>query len=370
MSSGSSGINLYFPNEGIQLSSHEILKSEFKNQSDYFLSIRNILKWWHETTLPLEIQTSGSTGKPKKILFSRKQVQAGAELTIKHLDLQSGNSALLTIDPQYVGGRMMIIRSLIAGMNLICVPPVSNPFQYQFDVPIHFSAFVPLQISEILSDQNVRDRFKMIKNILIGGAPVSPSTWNMLVNMSTRIFATYGMTETLSHVALRENKAGNDFYQALSGINFTADDRGCLGIEAPHLQPEIIQTNDIIELIDAKTFRWVGRADFMINSGGVKLNPELVEAEIYAAMENFGLNSEIMVAGIPDEVLGEKMILIVASGSADKQELKEKFLALIKDIAGRFHRPKEIFIVVELPKNSGGKIDRKAALDLILNRQG
>jgi O-succinylbenzoic acid--CoA ligase len=357
-------IELYFPIEGLRVNSRDLLNRDFDFGSDYFRLVVSIIKWWSETDQPMEIQTSGSTGHPKTLRFNRQQVKESALLTITALNLTSEKRAMLAIDPKFIGGRMMIIRALVAGMDLICIPPVANPLTIDLTEAVHFGSFVPYQVANIFSDSNSLNRFKKIDQVLIGGAPVGEGLWNKIQELPNQIFISYGMTETLSHVALRKNKVDQDYYHALPDILFDVDDRGCLNIYAPHIQHEKIQTNDVVELLGRSGFRWIGRADNIINSGGIKINPEQVEESLRIAFERIGIKQEFIVSGIPDSDLGSKLILIIAAGPADRSDFEIKIRESFEFIPDRYSRPRAVLFVEQMVRNAGGKIDRAATLKL------
>lgn len=360
-------IELFFPVEGISVNSRDLIKQEFESGTDYLQSVRRILKWWYETDLPLEIQTSGSTGNPKKLSFSREQVISSASLTIDSLKLESSSRALLAIDPDFIGGRMMIVRSLVAGMDLICIPPMANPLLVEISCQVNFASFVPYQVRSIMSDKLTFERFKKIDQVLIGGASVGADLWNQITELNNRVYSTYGMTETLSHIALLENIPCENHYTALNGVKLAVDHRSCLNIYAPHIQKQIIQTNDVVELLSTSAFRWVGRVDNIINSGGLKINPENVEELLRDAMERLDIRNEFIVSGVPDPALGTKLVLITAGKNSEPPDIEKKISTLIESISNKYHRPKQIFFVDQLIKNAGGKIDRAATLKLISN---
>ncbi len=209
------------------------------------------------------------------------------------------------------------------------------------------------------------DRFKKIDQVLVGGAPIGGDLWSQITELNNRVYLTYGMTETLSHIALLENKPGINDYKALNGVQFAIDNRGCLNIYAPHIQEQIIQTNDVVELINTSAFRWVGRIDNIINSGGLKINPENVEEQLRVAFERVEIGNEFIVSSVPDPVLGSKLVLIIAGTNSEPPDIEKRLWTSLGSIPNKYHRPKEIFFMDQLIKNAGGKIDRAATLNLI-----
>ncbi len=228
------------------------------------------------------LQTSGSTGTPKQINVTRDQLKSSAHLTAKAIGLQKNDTSLICLDTRYIAGIMMIVRSLETSMNMIIVEPSSNPLEkVEEDDTIDFTALVPLQLETILKSPQ-REKLNKIKNTLIGGAALNPKTIKELEGLPCSFFATYGMTETLSHIALQKlnGKNAQDFFEVLPGITITKDERGCLVINAPHISVDPVITNDLVELFGSSQFRWLGRVDTIINTGGVKVIPEKIEATI------------------------------------------------------------------------------------------
>lgn len=175
----------------------------------------------------------------------------------------------------------MIVRTILSGADLITIKPTSSPLQNLED-DIDFAAMVPMQVETTLANPETRSRFARIKQVIIGGAAVSPTLEQRLQELPTRCYGTYGMTETVSHIALREinGERKSPAYFALGKVSFSMDKRGCLIINTPHLQQQRFITNDIVQLVDTTHFEWLGRHDNVINSGGVKLFPESIEARI------------------------------------------------------------------------------------------
>lgn len=326
-------------------------ESEFESSTFSF-----IRKWFGPSDTFLQ-NTSGSTGAPKTIAITRQQMIASAKLTQHALELQAGDTALVCLDPEFIAGKMMLVRSFVADMKIMAVNPSSNPFrELPPDIAIDFTALVPFQVYELLqSDQAFR--LNSIKNILVGGAPLNEETQDALSRFTCQLYATYGMTETVSHIALQRINGhfASKYFSVLPGIKIEADDRGCLVIDAPYLQEKVI-TNDIVEIKDAQHFRWVGRADNIINTGGRKVVPEKIEGAIRSLFDGLNIRNRILISSLPDAVLGNKIILLIEgdvsrfSASGIKQHLKGKLSS--------YEIPKEIYFNVNFILTKNGKINR------------
>jgi len=308
--------------------------------------VNQFISEWYSSDDEMIIQTSGSTGKPKSISVKKKCMRNSAQLTGKTFNLKEGDTALLCIPMKYIAGKMMVVRALELGLDLKVVEPSSNPLNGIKEI-VDFSAMVPFQLENSLNQLN------KIKTLIIGGGQVSPKLVEKLQIESTQVYETYGMTETLTHVAIKPLNGPNisDLFRALDGIHFEKDDRGCLAIHASALNPVPIVTNDLVELIDENSFRWLGRFDNVINSGGVKIIPELVEAKLLSIIPN----NRFFINGESDESLGEKVVLVVEGN----------VIEISFDSLEKFEKPKEIYFISEFLETESGKIRRGETLKII-----
>jgi len=240
----------------------------------------------------------------------------------------------------------MMVRSLKLGLELKVIEPSSNPMK-GITEKIDFGAMVPLQLENTLND------LAKVKTLIVGGGQVNPKLVEKLQNVSTQVYETYGMTETLTHVAIKplNGPSKSDVFRALDDIDFELDGRGCLVINAPKMNPKPVITNDFIDLVDEKSFRWLGRYDNIINSGGIKIIPEVVEAKLSSIVPN----RRFFIAGKSDKSLGEKVVLVVEGKSMD---ISCKSL-------DKFEQPKEIHFIPEFVETKSGKIHRQTTLSLI-----
>lgn len=289
------------------------------------------------------IQTSGSTGKPKSIRFTKEQLITSARKTISFFQLQSNTKALLCLSPDTIGGKMMLVRAIVGQYPIYIVEASLNPLR---DLPtdIDFVAMVPAQVKQSLESQ--LHVFKHIKHILVGGAELTTEVNKQLREQGMRAYQSFGMTETIAHVALREIGINDETnYEALPGITFrSVENRLC--IDYPDLQTDPILTNDEIELIDETHFRWLGRTDFVINSGGKKIHPESLEQTFTPIIVG-----PFFVSSIPDETWGAALVCI-----CEKEQKLSK--ALFSTFVANFEIPKFVAFTPFIYTESG-KIKRK-----------
>lgn len=323
--------------------------TKLKESIDFFLN------QWDNDDLYITTRTSGSTGEPKEIKILKSKMKDSARMTGDYLQIKENDRALLCLSPETIGGKMMIVRAIELNLNLTVVSVCGSPLNETVN-NIDFIAMVPLQLMN--SIQYSLEKLKTIRNIIIGGGIISPSLENKLIENNLSVFHTYGMTETISHVAMRKIGVNSSPYFTAIGKNtFTQiDDR--LIIHSPLLESGTIITNDIVELIDNKNFIFKGRFDFVINSGGIKINPESVENKL----EN-KLTSPFFIGSLKDELLGEKVILCIENNQPypiDKSDLLNGL--------SKYENPKEIYFIPKFIRTESGKINRIKTLEwLILN---
>ncbi len=302
------------------------------------------------------LHTSGSTGQPKEITVEYGRMLASARMTCDFLDLKEGDTALLCLSTQYIAGRMMEIRAQERKLNLIRREPSAHPLK-DVDETIDFAAMVPLQVYETLQVAQERERLSRIRHLIIGGGAIDQELEDELSTFPNNIWSTYGMTETLSHVAMRRisptSTAGRDiYYRPLPGVNLSLDERECLVINAPHLNPDVLHTNDVVEFNDDGGFIVKGRIDNVICSGGIKIQIEEVEAVLHKYFGN-----AIMVTSKPNRKFGEVVVYLI-TGQIDEHALR---LAVPP-----YWLPKQIKQVSRLPITETGKPDRAKAKEIAL----
>ena len=310
--------------------------------------ILDFLEDWDSDAEFIISKTSGSTGIPKEIQIPKSAMKLSAKLTAEFFGLEKGNSALLCLPVNFIAGKMMIVRAMETGLKLFCTEPKSQISLEKFD-EINFVPMTPMQV------ENSFEELHKIKILLIGGAPLNFELKSKLKELPTRVFESYGMTETITHIALKE--ISEEFFTILKQMKIRQDERNCLVIQTPYFEEEII-TNDIVELKNENQFKWLGRFDNVINSGGIKLFPEQIEEKLKPFIEN-----EFIITSIPDKILGEKLILIIEKLDDGCLMLEELITQNAK--LEKFEIPKEIFYLEKFPRTESGKIKRNELLTLI-----
>jgi O-succinylbenzoic acid--CoA ligase len=347
---------VYSHNELIRL-------SPLPTASDFQRATIKFCQDWLSGQQEFTIQTSGSTGAPKSMVLQRSQMEASARQTIEALQLKAGETSLICLDTKYIAGQMMLVRSFIAGMNIVAVEPSSNPLK-EMDQRIDFVALVPFQLENIF--EHAYKNINKIRCAIIGGAVISNSLKEKIRSSACAVYATYGMTETLSHIALQRLNGAHaqDYFETFPTIGLRLDLRGCLCIKASYL-PEEIVTNDLAERIDEKKFRWLGRIDNVINSGGVKVIPEMVESVFQRILDSFEIKHRFFITGLPHEKLGSK-VTAVFEGIPFNKEIQEEILFEAAQNLNKYELPREFVFVPQFKQTTTGKINRAATLPLIL----
>jgi len=308
------------------------------------------LNEWFSATDYIRVQTSGSTGEPKSIEMPKMLMIRSAERTISYFGLQKGSRLLLSLPCHYIAGKMMVVRAIVGQMNLVTVDPAGN-FDLLQNECVDLGAMVPNQLIKLLEHNFGKDKLQNIRNLLVGGSAISKATEEQISKLTNRVVSTYGMTETASHIAIRE-LSGNrktEFYHCLPGISVSLGKNGCLQILHPEFDEPLL-TNDLAEVQSETTFCILGRADSVIISGGVKYSPELIEKKL----ENL-ISQRFIISSIPDEKLGEKLVLIIEGKPFNTILLEQKII----EILSKYERPGSIFFQEKLHETASGKIVRR-----------
>ena len=326
------------------------------------MTLEEFLAQWNDTSDVIEVHTSGSTGKPKRLLVEKRRMVNSARITCDFLGLKEGDSALLCMPLDYIAGKMVVVRSLVSHLHLISVTPSSHPLK-DVTQPIDFAAMVPLQVYSSLQEPAERERLMSIRHLIIGGGAIDDSLESQLQQFPNAVWSTYGMTETLSHIALRRISGENSslWYSPLDGVDVSLSSDSCLEIYAPQVNPEKLHTNDIAELRTlpdgSKEFRILGRKDNVIDSGGIKIQAEEVERLLRPH-----LSCGFMITKVSDARLGEAVTLLVESDDVDN------ILAVCKHVLPRHWVPRHIFPESHIPITETGKPARAAAEALAKKR--
>jgi O-succinylbenzoic acid--CoA ligase len=320
---------------------------------DWQLDIyRFILDFLSEEEFILQ-QTSGSTGTPKTIQLSKQATLKSAENTVLFFNLKRNQKAVLCLPVKYIAGKMMIVRAFLAQMNLILIEPAATP-DFSNLGKIDFCAMVPMQAANLLE----KDKWPELKTLILGGAETSLHLTKKFQSLETEVYETYGMAETCSHVALKRvnGEQAQPFFTALPEIHLSTDEMDCLVIKAPYL-PGKITTNDRVEMTAENQFKWLGRFDNVINSGGLKIQPEIMEK-----MMGEILQKPCLILSEPDEILVQKVVLIVESAETEDSN---QILLKLAPFFDKKMLPKTVRFLKELPRNKSFKVDRAALKGMI-----
>lgn len=330
------------------------------------MTIEKFIEQWHDQGSTIEVYTSGSTGTPKVMRVEKTRMLASARATCDFLGLQRGDLALLCMSVDYIAGKMMAVRAIERGLHLLVVEPSSHPLAdlekvLETGQKLDFAAMVPMQVYSSLQVPAERQALAAIRHIIIGGGPLDPSLEQELRQFPNAIWHSYGMTETLSHVALRRvsGSEATPWFTPMPGVTLTVNDDHCLVIDAPHLCPERLVTRDVVEMEPGtQQFRVLGRLDNVINSGGVKIHIEQVEQALAPH-----IRLPFLITKCPDPKFGEIVVMLLQGSEADVPAVHDTCHLILT----RFERPKFIFAVPALPMTPTGKPARSEAASLALS---
>ncbi len=300
---------------------------------------------------PIKFISSGTTGVPKEILFTKEQILYSAENTCRYFDINHTSTLLLCLPVDFVAGRMMMARALYAGSPLVWTEPSLNPLKGIEG--IQFAAFTPAQVATILADPTTRPIFASIPTIIIGGGEISFPLEKELKTFSNKIFATYGMTETLTHVAVR--RIGEPTYQAIySDIVFSVDEHHCLCIDLPKMSKEKLFTKDVIEWKSEKSFVWKGRYDHVINTGGIKLQAEVLEKKILDT--GLLVEGKFYITSQKDAKFGQVPVIVLLKQEEEKP--MAELLTSINRMLNKHETVKHIIFIDKFDYTGTGKLIR------------
>ncbi|MDP4240133.1 MAG: AMP-binding protein [Bacteroidota bacterium] len=320
-------------------------------------AIYHFLLNWFDDTAFIPAQTSGSTGKPKAISLSKTSMVNSARMTNRFFGLTAGSVCLFSLPATYIAGKMMLVRAMVGGFNLLTVEPSADPFK-MLHTSIDFASITPYQLFH--SAKSLQE--KAVRKIIVGGGPVTKKLEKLSENITSELYETYGMTETCSHIALRRFNGveKSEYFTILEGVSIHLDDRECLTINAPHLLDTEIQTNDIVELNGTNSFRWLGRADSTINSGGIKIHPEQIEKKLEEIIP-----SSYFISSVPDELLGNKVILVIESEAFTPMQ-EDTLKAQLAKVLTRYEAPKQVLYLSCFIRSESNKVLRKPTLQKAL----
>ncbi len=307
------------------------------------------LEKWFDASPVITVHTSGSTGTPKELVVRKDRMMQSARLTCEFLNLQAGDTALLCMNLRYIGAMMVVVRSLVAGLNLIVRPASGHPLS-DIEEPLRFAAMVPLQVYNTLRVPEEKERLEQTDILIIGGGAVDDSLEAEISALPTAVYSTYGMTETLSHIALRRlnGETASKHYYPFPSVELSLSAESTLVIKAPLICGEVLQTNDIACFYPDGSFTIAGRKDNVINSGGIKIQAEEMEKRLRPFIP-----VPFVVTSVPDPRLGQALTLLIA-GQVDVRELESK----LQTVLDAYHRPRHIFMTESIPQTENGKTDR------------
>lgn len=324
------------------------------------MDLEEFLAEWHNDSPCVNVHTSGSTGQPKPMLVEKRRMEASARITCDFLGLKEGDSALLCMSLDYIAGKMMVVRALTRGLKLTVVEPTGSP---SWNGDIDFAAMVPMQVYNLLQTHEGRERLMAVKHLIIGGGAVDEELASALASFPNAVWSTYGMTETLSHIALRRLNGPevSDWYTPFRGVTLSQTDEGCLVIDAPAVHDGALVTNDIVEFNttpgvssppyrEGVPFRILGRKDNVICSGGVKIQAEEVERLLRAR-----LREPYLISKRPDPKFGEAVVLLTTSTDV------EAVRTVCQKVLPKYWQPRYIVHVNQIPLTETGKPARKEA---------
>ena len=360
------------------------------------MTLNDFIADWHSPSPTLLVHTSGSTGKPKPMLVEKRRMEASARMTCRFLNLKEGDTALLCMPLQYIAGKMVVVRSLVCSLRLVEVEPCGHPLRGLKEAPV-FAAMVPMQVYNSMAVEEECALLRQIKHLIIGGGAVSAEMAAALKTFPNAVWSTYGMTETLSHIALRRLSGpdASSWYEPFANVNVSTTGEGCLIINAPDVCASTLVTNDIAEIApDGRHFRIRGRKDNVVCSGGIKMQIEEIEAKLQPVMDvpfiitkrpdaKFGetvvLLAEIKHDGIDSlgenealerkKALGERKALDARKALGGKEALErtkalEKIKAACRARLSKYEQP-HVFMALEcLPMTETGKPARSEAMKI------
>lgn len=337
------------------------------------MTVNDFLQEWNSPSETLLVHTSGSTGKPKPMWVEKKRMLNSAHITCDFLGLRPGDSALLCMSLDYIAGKMMVVRSIERKLRLFSVKPSGHPLSDEslakmVEMDFDFVAMVPMQVYNTLQVPQERERLSRIKHLIIGGGAIDDALAEELRSLPGAVWSTYGMTETLSHIALRRlnGEEASEWYQPFDSVGVSLNSDGCLVIDAPLVCSEPLVTNDIAEIKQQETsshssdassslktssphvlFRIKGRKDNVICSGGIKIQIEEVENLLRQH-----LDAPFLLAKKKDEKFGEIAVLVTESGDLEGVE------AICRQVLPKYWVPRQYLHFDQLPMTETGKPKR------------
>lgn len=320
------------------------------------MTLDDFLEEWNNDSENVLVHTSGSTGEPKPMWVEKSRMEASARITCRFLGLQPGDTALLCMPLDYIAGKMVVVRSIVNGLRLVSVKPSGHPLRGLSAAPT-FAAMVPMQVYNSLQNEEERKMLRQIRHLIIGGGAIDDALADALTDFPHAVWSTYGMTETLSHVALRRlnGSDASDWYTPFDSVRVGLTAEGCLTIDAPAVCARLLVTNDIAQLSsDGRRFRILGRKDNVIDSGGIKIQAEEVERLLRPH-----LSVPFIVTSVPDPKFGETVVLLHEPMKMSEDEIGR----ICTQVLPHYWVPRHYVETPSLPLTETGKPARKRARD-------
>lgn len=325
-----------------------------ENPNDWEKNVWNIVEQFcNPATSSLTFSTSGSTGTPKLITAQKNHLQHSAKTTVSYLQIAQRSNTLLCLPAEKIGGAMVIVRAIVQGLNLICIKPTATPLEHLAGVEVQFASFTPMQFFSITQNDTHFATAQKINTILIGGSEVNHLLLSKTKLLHNHTYATYGMTETLSHIALKRiSHEPQLLFKPLPGVELNTDTGGALVITAHQLGIHHLPTNDLVKLHPDQSFEWLGRKDNIINTGGLKVIPEELEEKLQAIIP-----FPFFIAGKPHEKLGQMVVIVVEKRHLSSAEVGLWQKRIEKTIEPNF-RPRQFWFAGAFIRTTTGKVIR------------
>lgn len=326
------------------------LKTIKQYLNDIDIHLNPFLEDWFSDSDFIEVSTSGSTGNPSIVKMTKESMMQSAKLTLSYFSLNENDLIVNCLPIKFIAGKMMLVRAMIGNLHIRLIKPIDAPLSTFPEIDIAFTALTPSQIEKGL--KNSISKLKYIETIIIGGAPVSNDLINKLQFISANCYASYGMTETITHIAIQKlNNGFQDSFQSLDSIGIKYHDIDKLSISAPHLQNSPIETTDIVEIVSPSSFKWLGRSDFVINTGGVKIFPENIENKISKL-----INGSFFIHKKKDQMYTELPVLVLlVQQNIDWIGIENKL--------NKLEVPKALYLTNKFVYTESGKINRIKSFD-------
>ncbi len=307
---------------------------------------------WYKGDSSFEFQTSGSTSRPKIITFHRSQVEASCKQTIDYFGLNKGDKLLLCLPLSYVAGKMMLLRAIVGGFKLFLSE--DNKFPWSgLNETIDFGAMVPMQLDRLEN----REQSLKIRHLLLGGAPLQSRHISQIKDLGLKAYESFGMTETLSHFAMKRLFLNEEAYTLLPNVKIKYGNDNVLSVIVPWIKNDWLQTDDVVEIQGVNKFIWKGRQSNVINSGGVKLHPESIESKL----QSFFSSRAYFIYSLPSSKYGEKIGLFIEGAPINNIENQLSSCLSSKE------RPKAVYYIPQFKYSTAGKLLKRESAQSVIS---